>query len=153
MSVSIKNLHRQQIDDALDQFRPLVSRRPPSRGWAREIRRALGITETQLGRRLGLAQSSVAELEASEAQGTASLNSLRRLAEALDGDLVYAIVPRRPLAEMLRSRVEQFARGRVKRVSHTMRLEDQPIPQESLDRQTQALIRELMEKPPRRIWD
>ena len=119
----------------------------------REIRRALGMTEAQLGKRMGLAQSSIAELESSEAHGAVSLNSLRRIAEALDGELVYAIVPRDSLATILRDRVEKFAHDRVTRVAQTMTLEDQAIPKDQLERQVDGLVQELMEKPPRRIWD
>ena len=44
--------------------------------------------------KLNLTRQSFAELEKTEALGTIMLKSLRRAAEAVDCDLVYALVPR-----------------------------------------------------------
>jgi hypothetical protein len=45
-----------------------------------------------------LAQQSVNQLEKNERAGVITLASLRRAAEALDAELFYAIIPRKPLA-------------------------------------------------------
>ena len=42
---------------------------------------------------MGVTQPTVQRLELSEAEGAIQLKSLRRAAEALDCDLVYALVP------------------------------------------------------------
>jgi predicted DNA-binding mobile mystery protein A len=65
----------------------------PNRGWIKAIREALGMTTVQLAKRLGVKQPSVTALEQSEAKGTIELATLRRVAEALDCVLVYALVP------------------------------------------------------------
>jgi predicted DNA-binding mobile mystery protein A len=153
MSTSLKKLRLNQVEAALEAYRPFLGRATPKRGWVHEIRRALGMTEAQLGTSLGVAQSTIAELESREAKGTVSLNSLRRLAHALDCEVVYAIVPRKSLITMLQLRVREFARARMLRVAQTMKLEDQALPNEELDRQLEDLVQEFMEKPPRSIWD
>jgi len=66
--------------------------RPPQ-GWARSIREALGMTKSQLARRMSISLSTVAELERSEARGTITLRSLDRLAKGLDCRVIYALVP------------------------------------------------------------
>ena len=78
-----------------------VHRRPPARGWVRAVRDALGMTAEQLGERMGITQPSVNRLELSEAAGTIQLNTLRRAAEALGCEVVYALVPRRDSARDL----------------------------------------------------
>jgi head-tail adaptor len=45
----------------------------------------------------------------------------------MDCQLVYALVPNRPLQESLEARAEQVARDHVLRVRHSMALEDQQI--------------------------
>lgn len=65
--------------------RASVPTRPPS-GWLRAIREASGITRPQLSRRLGVSQQTLAGLEQSEANGSIRLESLRKLADALDCD-------------------------------------------------------------------
>ena len=51
------------------------------------------LSTTQLAHRLGVQQSTVVRLEQSEKRGAVTLNSLRKAAEALGCELVYAFVP------------------------------------------------------------
>lgn len=99
----------------------------PHGGWIRAIRDALGMTASQLAARLRVAQPSIANLEASEQRGTIKLDSLARVADALDCDLVYALVPRRPLETMYAERAREVARERLRPVEQTMALERQSV--------------------------
>lgn len=63
--------------------------------------------------------------EQSEAQERISLGQLRKLADGLDCELVYALVPRKPLPEMGQDRATQLAKEEVYGVARTMGLEDQ----------------------------
>jgi len=129
-----------------------VPDRPP-KGWLRAIRDALGVTTRQLAVRLGVTQSRVVALEQAEAQESVSLASLRRAAEALDCTLVYALVPKRPLADMLRRQAEFKADAQLTRISHTMSLENQSASGEELRRQRELLIDELLRGNLSRLWD
>jgi DNA-binding XRE family transcriptional regulator len=83
---------------ALDQLlRPLRGKlpRPPRTGWAKPIRIAQGISTRQMAARLRVSQPAVIQAERSEAAGTISIARLYRLAEALDCDLRYVLIPRR----------------------------------------------------------
>ena len=100
---------------------------PPPAGWVNAVRRALGMSERELAARLGVSQPSVHALERSEAAGRARLDTLRRAADALDCDLVYALVPRRPLVDTLTARAHARAREELSRVARTMSLEAQDI--------------------------
>src|SRR5215813_8399297 len=90
---------RLHLDERLKEIGPVSRYMPPVKGWIRAVREALGMTAEQLGRRLGVKQSSVVALEQSEAKGSIELATLRRVAEALDCTLVYALVPNKPLEQ------------------------------------------------------
>src|SRR6266536_2474002 len=91
----------------------------PPRGWLRAIRETLGIPRAEVGRRLEVTGQAIAKFEASEADGSIRLDSLRRAAEALDCALVYAIVPNSSLEEIVDHRAHEVARRQVERVQHS----------------------------------
>jgi predicted DNA-binding mobile mystery protein A len=126
--------------------------RPP-RGWLRAIRDALGLTTKQLAKRLGVSQPRVVALEKGEVEGTVTLASLRKAAEALDCKLVYAFVPNRPLVDTLRERAEKVADVQMGRLHQTMRLENQALTMSDQRRQRDNLIDDLMRGSARRLWD
>ena len=55
-----------------------------------------------MGQRLGITASGVRKLEQAEAADAITLATLRRMAEALDCELHYFLVPRQPLRQMRR---------------------------------------------------
>ncbi len=124
---------------------------PPPRGWVRAVRDALGMTAAQLGGRLGISSSAIAQLEQSEVQGTAQLATLRRLADALDCELVYALVPRTTLAETVLRQAERRAIRSVARANQTMLLEDQGLTATQLQRQIDDLVVQSLNS--RALWD
>jgi predicted DNA-binding mobile mystery protein A len=85
------------------------------------------MSTTELAARMGLAQSSVVALEQSEAHDSIRLDSLRRAAEALDCDLVYALVPRASLNDIVTAQARRKAVGHLAPIAHSMRLEDQTV--------------------------
>ena len=87
------------LDKRFVALRPLARAQRPPKGWLRAVRDALGMTTAQLGKRLGVSQPRIVELEQSEVSGRVTLNTLQRAAEALGCRLVYALVPDRPLSD------------------------------------------------------
>ena len=85
---------RSQLDERFRELGPAKRYTPPVRGWIKALREALGMSTAQLAKRLGIKQPSLVALEQSEAKGTIELATLRRVAEALDCTLVYALVPK-----------------------------------------------------------
>jgi predicted DNA-binding mobile mystery protein A len=63
-------------------------------GWMRAVRQAIGLPVAELARRMGVAKSQVFRLEESEQEGRVRVATLRRAAEAMGCELVYALVPR-----------------------------------------------------------
>jgi len=146
---------RARLDDRFKAMGPPVRRSQPVRGWIKAIREALGMTAEQLAKRLRVKQPSIVALEQSEAKGTIELATLRRVAEALDCKLVYALVPNKPLEQTVRERARLFARRRREPIEHSMALENQALEKRKVERrETEALIDEILrETNPRRFWD
>lgn len=141
---------RDRLDARFQRVRPTHELRAPVHGWIKAIRQALGMTTAQLARRLNIKQPSVVALEQSEERGTIELQTLRRVAEALDCTLVYALVPNRPLEETVRERAREFLRARREPVEHSMRLEDQETHQKDMEALIDAVVRETN---PKKFWD
>jgi predicted DNA-binding mobile mystery protein A len=150
MSPSLRKILAQVISKKIRKFpKPTQAPAPPT-GWLRAIRLATGMPAAYPARKLRLTQQGFDALEKSEAAGAISLNSLKRAADAMDCDLVYAIVPR---SGSVRAMIEQQAVARARRevlpVAHSMRLESQgskPGPR------VRELARRLAAHPSRTLW-
>lgn len=125
----------------------------PRRGWIRAVRDALGMTTRQFAARMGKSQSTVVDLEKSEASDTISLGSLRKAAEALDCRLIYALVPNRPLDDILRERATQVAEWRLSPVSHSMALENQALNRDGLQAERERLVDDLLRNRANSLWE
>jgi predicted DNA-binding mobile mystery protein A len=141
---------RVRMDERLLEFGPVSRYTPPVKGWIRAVREALGMTAEQLGRRLGVKQPSVIQMEQSEAKGSIELATLRRAADALDCALVYAFVPKKSLEETVRFRARNFIRRRLAPVEHSMLLEDQSVPGKA---EEQRIDETLRETSPSKFWE
>ena len=95
-----------------------------------------------LAARVGTTPGAVIRLEQSEAADRIRLNTLRRAANALGCDLVYLLIPRRPLTTVVRERARELAHEQVAAVEQTMRLENQATGQaaEMEDQLTERLL-------------
>jgi predicted DNA-binding mobile mystery protein A len=141
---------RLHLDQRFGELGPVTRYSSPVRGWIKAVRDALGMTTAQLAKRLGVTQPSVVAMEQSEAKGTIELATLRRVAEALDCTLVYALVPNKPLEVTVRGRARAFLRRRLAPVEHSMLLEDQVVKQNDAEAHLDEFMRETN---PRLFWD
>ena len=142
---------RVAIDDRFDGQTILSLADLPRQGWVRAIRDALGMSSRQLAARMNISQPAVVQLERSEADGVIQINTLRRAAEALGCDLVYVLVPRRTLDEIVRDRARLLALSEVSNVDRTMRLENQGLTPKQLERRVDAYAEKLIASG--RLWD
>jgi len=142
-----------QIDRKLRPLREIADtlRGSGAGGWIRAVRQALGLTTKGLGQRMHLKQQSVVQLEKNERVGAITLTSLRRAAEALDAELFYVIIPRKPLRETIFERAKEVARKRIAPVAHSMELEAQGLVDKELSERIVELAHEL-ERNSRDLW-
>ena len=144
MSPELNQLRLEQLQASLSIYANLIKRQAPSRGWLKLVREALGRTERQQAQRLGISGSTLHKSEQSEADERITLGQLRKLANGLDCELVYALVPRRPLTEVVEERARAIAMEEVGAVAHTMELEDQRPGTERLHKQVERRTEELL---------
>jgi predicted DNA-binding mobile mystery protein A len=126
MREDFRQLRRQQLDRALIPFKDAAAGLRPRKGWVRSIREAIGVSLADLAGRMGTTRQLILQQEKAEAEDRITLRSLRSLANALDCDLVYALVPRTgSLQKLVDERVRAKAKASVRRVEHSMALENQ----------------------------
>ena len=147
-------LRLRQAIALLEPWAVLQTARAPSQGWVSTIRRALGMSSAQLAERMRISRQSLEALEAREVAGAATLDALRRAADALDCDLVYALVPRHgSLESAVTAQARRVAERLVRRAGHTMTLEEQTVPAREAEQQIAVLTRRLLAEWPRGLWD
>ena len=142
-----------QLEETLKPFRRVAGAPGPHGGWIRAIREALGMTNVQLARRLNKASQTIEDIQKSEVNGTVQLNTLRELAEALGCQVVYAVVPTKPLSQMRRDRAREKALRSLRAISQSMKLEDQGVSAKEEKRQLEILTQRFLAGNPKQLWE
>jgi predicted DNA-binding mobile mystery protein A len=150
MNPRIATQSRQNLEARFGDIRPVTRLKPPVRGWIKAIREALGMSSAQLAKRLNIRQPTVIAMEQSELKGTIQLETLRRIAGAMNCTLVYALVPNDPLETIVREQARKVAKRRLQSVEHSMLIEDQSVPAKDFEERIDALARDMN---PRALWD
>jgi predicted DNA-binding mobile mystery protein A len=145
-------LRREQLDARLAGLSAARAIVRPRQGWVRTIREALGMSLRQLAERVGLTKSAVAALEDREVDRRITIESLSKLADALESELVYFIVPKRSLQGTVEDRARTLAGELVCRVDDSMDLEMQRTSPEERERLVHGLVERLLQSE-KRLWD
>jgi len=112
------------------------------------------MSSRQLAKRVGIgASQSVDDMQKYEVRGTIKLQTLRKLANGLDCDLVYVLVPRKPLEEIRTEQARLVASRMLTRVAHSMKLEDQAVSRQVEETGLDRRVQRLLLGNPRRLWD
>lgn len=111
------------------------------------------MTNKQFAKRLQRKPQTVLDLQKREAAQTIQLNTLRELAEAMDCELVYAIVPRQPLDQMIGERAGALARRTLRRTGHSMELERQGLGVREQERALEREIERVLSGSRRKLWE
>jgi len=154
MKRSKQKLIIEQMDKKLALFNAVNGIDPPTDGWIQAIRTTLKMSLRQLGERMRITSQSAKEIEQREAAGTLSLKSLKEVANAMDMRLVYGFVPfNGSLQAMIEKRAYEIASTIVMRTSQTMKLEDQEVAKDRLEKAIRELAEEINQEMPRYLWD
>jgi predicted DNA-binding mobile mystery protein A len=98
------------------------------------------MSATDLANRLEVSPAAVAKLEEGERRGATRLETLERAANAMDCDLVYALVPRESLEYTVRERARHVALNDFAALSHSMDLENQRLDTDASKDALESLI-------------
>jgi len=124
MKPAFRNLRLSQLDRNLELVRSLPPR--PSDGWIASVREALGLSQRQVGKKMGASGQAIHQFEQAEAEDRITLRAMRRVAGTMGCDLVYVFVPKSgSFQELAEQPTRERAARDVKSVIQTMALEDQ----------------------------
>lgn len=148
-----RDLARKHLDKRLSQWQPTSELACPPRGWIRAIREAIGMTAAQLAVRLNVSQPRVFALEKSEISGALTLETISRVAQALNCTFVYALVPNTSLEDTVKAQAQKKVAERIARVDHTMKLEAQAVSDADIAAEHERMVNELLKGNLRGLWD
>src|SRR5690349_17803386 len=116
--MSVKSTARRQYQEIVD--RAAAEPQAPE-GWIATVRKAIGMSREQLAKRLGLKRGRIFQAEQSEADGVATLKTMKAAAEAMGCRFVYAIVPEGgKIEDVIAAQARKKARAIVSRTAGTM---------------------------------
>ena len=149
-----KQLLIEQLDQKLENFKDSAILLVPTKGWINIIRTTLNMTRDQLGTKLEMTKGAIQKIEEREASGQITLNKLRDVGEALDMKFVYGFVPNDgSIDNLINIKSEKLARKIVMRTNQNMKLEDQGIGDEKINKTIKDLAKEIKREVRKSIWD
>jgi predicted DNA-binding mobile mystery protein A len=149
-----KQLLIEQLDQKLENFKNSAMVLVPTKGWIYTIRTTLNMTRDQLGTKLEMTKGAIQKIEEREASGQITINKLRDVGQALDMKFVYGFVPNDGTIDNLISiKSEKLARRIVLRTNQNMKLEDQGIGDEKINKTIKDLAKEIKREVRKSIWD
>jgi predicted DNA-binding mobile mystery protein A len=146
---STKSAARRRLDQRLAGLDERIGPRPLD-GWIRAMREALGMSTSEMARRMGVSQTRISQLQRAEVDGSIRLSTLERAAEALSCRFQYVLIPIEPLEDMVRGQARAKAAAEVTDSTHNMRLEDQAPDADVIKEQIDALAEDLIDT--RGLW-
>ena len=149
----LKKIICDQYQSKVDQLIDYNELNRPKEGWIRTLRKALGMSGSQLARRLDISKSQASQIERMEIEDRITLKQLRRVADSLECDLVYALKPRKPVEKMVRDRARKKAQSLVNKTDVQMKLEAQQLSCEKLKSQVNYEVERLVREMPRDLWE
>ena len=143
--------YQNKVNQALKQFGDYAM--PSSEGWLKTVRKALGMSGSQLAIRLGVTKGRVSQAESAELTGSATLKSMQNMAQAMDCRFVYAVIPEKEIECVIKDRAVLKAKEQIKAASTQMALEAQSLNDEQLTFAVDQLASEIIEKMPSDLWN
>lgn len=149
-----KKLQIHQLDEKILAFASLKKVTMPPTGWVKAIRTALGISLEQLGKKLSVTKQAATAIERREKDGSITLKSLREVAQALDMQLVYGLVPNDgSLEALIERKAKALATEIVLRTSASMKLEDQENSRKRIEKAIEERTAILKNEMPKMLWN
>ena len=142
-----KKILRRSYQKKFDVLKKAVIERP-KQGWLKTIREFLGMTTTQLAKKIDVSQPRVINMEKNEQN--IKISTMERIADALNCDFVYALVPRENIDDIIYNQAKKKALKIMNKVNKNMGLENQLAESEDT---LEDLIKELSDNNIARIWD
>ena len=145
--MNIKKQLIKSYQKKFDKFKKTVMEKP-LQGWIKTIRELLGMTTIQFSKKLKISQPRLVFMEKNEKN--LKLSTMEKIADELNCDFVYALVPRDKINNIIYNRAKQKALQIITKVNNNMSLENQLSENKEILEET---IEDLLNKKITRIWD
>ena len=142
--------YRAIVDDTARRFQNLPHL---SEGWITTMRKALGMSGAQLARRAGITRAAVNASERKERDGAITIRKMTELAEAMNCEFVYAIVPRGTSEDLIIAQARRKAEKLVRRARSHMALEKQALSESHTKEEIERVARDLVVEMPSDFWE
>ena len=113
-------------------------------GWIKYLRTVLRMSLKDLAKRSGVSLPTAAQAERREEKGNLTIKTLKKMAQAMDCELVYAFVPKGKIKMLLKEKSVEKARALLQRADTHMLLEDQRV-EEDFNERVKRLAEKLMQ--------
>ena len=152
MKTAVKKTIRQMLSAKTANLHEIGKLTPPTDGWIKAVRIALGMPSRFAARKLGITARTFREFEQNEAVGSISLKTLRRAADAMGCDVVYALVPRADSFDaLINQQAYRRAEKLVRPVAHSMMMEGQATT--ATEDRLKELAAEFAATPNGALWE
>lgn len=121
-------------------------------GWIKAVRSSLGMSATQLAERNKVSKAAISKLEKAEMSGSVTIKQMEKIANSMGCRFVYAIVPEKPIEQMVREQAKKQAKKHVDRVATHMAFEDQLTSESARQKQLNDLIAEISKNKKWELW-
>lgn len=138
---------RRSYQKKFDAFKNTIIERPPQ-GWLKTMRELLGMTTTQLAKKLKISQPRVVCLEKNEKN--IKISTMERIADALNCNFTYAFIPREKIDDIIYNQAKKKALKILNKVNQNMVLENQLSNSNEL---LEDIINELLDGNITKLWD
>ena len=152
--MSVSRAKQRQAQERINQAASLAkSLAKPVGGWIAAFQEAIGMNAPALAERLGISRNNIYTAIQNEQAGTISLNQLDKIADAMGGRLVYAIIPRDgPVEEIVLAQARAKARRIIQRTRAHMALEEQTEGLRSEAEMIEDLAADIIREGRRDFW-
>ena len=140
----------QIVERVANSFRDIER---PGEGWLRTVRNALQMSGAQLARRLGVTRALISQSEKAELSGRITIRKMHEMAEAMDCQFVYAVVPNTSIRDCIEAHAKKKATAVVRKTSEHMALEGQALAEKQIDFEIQRLAQNMAASLPRDLWN
>ena len=144
-----KKQYATRLDEAAKRLSGLVT---PPEGWLTSMRKALGMPGAAVAARAGVTRAAIYQAERNERDGAITIRQMEKLAEAMGGRFVYAVVPEGSVDDLLRTQAMKKAEARVRRAGMHMALEQQALREYEMQIRIERLAAELLRDMPPDFW-
>lgn len=152
--MNVKDTARKQFVRIADRAaKQLGAIQKPPEGWLATMRKALGMSGAEVAARMNVSRSAIYQAERNERDGAITINQMQKLAEAMGGRFVYAIVPQGSIEDIIRTQARRKAEARIRRASAHMALEKQSLPNAQTKQRIEELADELARDMPPDFWE